>query len=636
MKKKCKTKSTWTYLSRFVLILFGVLSISHASAAREIHYELHVPLDNRENFKVTLTIPAGILGDDGVYHFVAYAPGVHQKMDFGRLVTRFEAYDNGGNRLAAERLGTNDWRIEHPGELHKIVYEIGDTFDLPAGETLVHPQAGSGIGSDYALINPHALFGYFEELSDVPVRLEITYPKKWKMGTAMRQDENGSLLADSYRDLLDAPILIGELSTARMAVGEIDVEVFAYSPNDAIDASHVLEISKPVLESAVEFIGFAPVSRYVLLVYCFSDENAKEMPSLNYWGALEHGNSSTYALPAKAEMLPYLKDMIAHEFLHILSPLNLHSQQFNTTDYSKPVNQDDHLWLYEGVTEWATHIMKLRSGEVSLETYLEILSAMIRRSRTFAPPYSLLQLSNEWETDEGREQYRNIYQLGALTASILDIRLLRLSEGQQGLLEVYLDLVKKYGKDKAFDNDAFFDEFIAATHPEIRSFFERHIFDYTPFDFAEEFAPLGISYFPVVITDNSKPFLGFAVGSRNNALTVEKVLSPDISRVKVKVGDSILSGQLDGQDIAEAEAFLNQISDADVGSRYKLWVRREGEKIELQGTVLPEAKYDVFREMKDATFDQKTLREKWSYATPNCAFAPAICFSSWVSTAKNP
>jgi len=108
--------------------------------------------------------------------------------------------------------------------------------------------------------------------------------------------------------------MIGNLSSANMTVGEIDVEVFVYSPNDSIDASRVLEVSTPELESATRFIGFAPVSRYVLLVYFHSDESADEMPSLNYWGALEHGNSSTYALPAKTEMLPYLKNMIAHEF----------------------------------------------------------------------------------------------------------------------------------------------------------------------------------------------------------------------------------------------------------------------------------------------------------------------------------
>ncbi|WP_379022352.1 hypothetical protein [Parapedobacter deserti] len=134
-------------------------------------------------------------------------------------------------------------------------------------------------------------------------------------------------------------------------------------------------------------------------------------------------------------------------------------------------------------------------------------------------------MSNEWHTAEGGQQYGNIYQLGALTAAILDIRMLQLSEGQHGLREVYLDFVKKYGKWRPFDNDTFFDEFIASTHPEIRSFIKNHIESYTPFNYAAEFLPVGISYLPVVPEGTGNdPSLGFTIGPRNNEYIVEKVL----------------------------------------------------------------------------------------------------------------
>jgi len=593
------------------MIFFSFIGMSRVAAEQQIRYELHVPIDKKTNFRVTLTLPAGALQADSVYHFVAYAPGIHQKLDFGRFVTSFKAYDSRGDSLPVERLGINDWYIQSHDRLRKIVYEIDDTFDLPVTETIVHPQAGTVISPDYSVINPHAVFGYFASLSDMPLRLDIDYPAHWKIGTSLLPDDQGYLHAGSYRELLDAPIMIGNLSTAIMEVGGIHVEVFVYSPNDSIDASAVREISTPVLESATRFIGFAPVSRYVLLVYCHTDEDVETMPSLHYWGALEHGNSSTYALPAKKEMLPYLKNMIAHEFLHILSPLNLHSQELMTSDYSNPVNQDDHLWLYEGVTEWATHIMQLRNRDIPLDAYLSELSGMIRRSRRFENPYSLLRLSREWHTPEGGYQYGNIYQLGALTAAVLDIRLLRLSGGQRGLREVYLELVKKYGKDKPFDNTTFFEELIAMTYPDIRSFVEKHIVSYTPFDFAEEFAPIGISYLPMVVEGAGDPSLGFTVGLRNNEYIVEKVLSPDTLNVKVKVGDKILSGQLNGKEPADPAEFLNQISHAEVNSAYQLRAVRNGREVNIQGTVLENARYDVFQIIEQETPEQETLRQRW-------------------------
>lgn len=201
--------------------------------------------------------------------------------------------------------------------------------------------------------------------------------------------------------------------------------------------------------------------------------------------------------------------------------------------------------------------------------------------------------------------------LGALTATILDIRLLRLSNGRRGLREVYLEFIKKYGKDKPFDNATFFDEFIKNTHPEIETFIKSHILSYTPFNFDEEFSPIGIAYLPMVPEGAGEVSLGFTLGVRNNEYIVEKVLSPDTLKVKVKVRDKVLSGRLSGKDILDTEGFLKQIHQADVNDTYQLWVIRGDKKVNLQGTVLQNAKYDVFMKREEVTTTQKDLHQRW-------------------------
>ena len=61
-------------------------------------------------------------------------------------------------------------------------------------------------------------------------------------------------------------------------------------------------------------------------------------------------------------------------------------------------------------------------------------------------------------------QFLNFYNKGAVTAALLDIRLLELSGGKRGLREVYLELLNKYGKDKPFPEDDFFQIFVDMTY----------------------------------------------------------------------------------------------------------------------------------------------------------------------------
>ena len=55
--------------------------------------------------------------------------------------------------------------------------------------------------------------------------------------------------------------------------------------------------------------------------------------------------------------------------------------------------------------------------------------------------YSLRELALTSYSDSGQAQYGNIYMRGALTAGLLDIRLLELSHGERGLQDLIIDLV---------------------------------------------------------------------------------------------------------------------------------------------------------------------------------------------------
>jgi predicted metalloprotease with PDZ domain len=45
-----------------------------------------------------------------------------------------------------------------------------------------------------------------------------------------------------------------------------------------------------------------------------------------------------------------MKDVVSHEFFHIVTPLTIHSKEIHYFDYNSP--KMSNLWMYEGVTEY--------------------------------------------------------------------------------------------------------------------------------------------------------------------------------------------------------------------------------------------------------------------------------------------
>ena len=194
-----------------------------------------------------------------------------------------------------------------------------------------------------------------------------------------------------------------------------------------------------MLEAAGHFLGRLPVNRYTFL-YHFEDKSA---------GAWEHSLSSEYVFQESEftdSLGRYLTDIAAHEFFHVVTPLNIHSEIIEHFNFVTPV-PSQHLWLYEGTTEWAAHVMQLRAGLKSPEDYLAKMLQKIQIDRAaFDSSYSLRELALTSYSDSGQKQYGNIYMRGALTAGLLDIRLLELSNGERGLQDVILELTRKFGK----------------------------------------------------------------------------------------------------------------------------------------------------------------------------------------------
>jgi predicted metalloprotease with PDZ domain len=466
------------------LALLTVLSGPAAAQQSALGYAIDLNDRADDSFKVTAWV-GGLTGANAIYQFASTAPGTYQVMDIGRYVRRFQAFDAAGRPVPVERVSVNQWKLSDPTRVRTLRYSIAETWDTPVDRHQVYLMCGTSIERDHVLINPHAVIGYPTGMQARPIRLRLAYPAAWKVGTALERDRSGAYLAEDFDRLVDSPILLGRLTEARTRVTGAPVEIYAYSRTGKIRAPQLLGAMDDMLQAAGRFLGKLPVNRYTFL-YHFDDRPA---------GAWEHSLSSEYVLQEGEftdSLGRYVKDIAAHEFFHIVTPLNIHSEIIEHFNFVTPV-PSQHLWLYEGTTEWAAHAMQLRAGIKSPEEYLAKVIEKMRIDRTrFDSTWSLRELALTSYSDSGQAQYPNIYMRGALTAGLLDIRLLELSGGQRGLQDLIVDLTRRFGKRRAFPESTFVDTLVAMTSPEIRDFFARYVWDSQRLPIAEYYGRLGI------------------------------------------------------------------------------------------------------------------------------------------------
>jgi len=601
-------KNIFLSLVLVISISFSYQPVAQTNSEVDIVYNLDVTNHQDDLFHVTVSV-RGLSQANNVYNFASTTPGTYSIMDFGRFVKSFNAFDEEGNELSTERLSTNRWEINYAENLSKLVYDVEDTFDAEYTEHKVFPMAGTGIEEDFIVLNTFGVFGYFEGLQSNPSRVKLDYNPEWTVGTALLPDEEGYYQAESFDHLADSPFLIGELSVASTKVNDMDVVVYVYSADTTINAEGILVAADEILQAAGEYIGYSPVTHYMFL-FCLTDMETFQRNNFNAAGALEHSYSSLYVQPGMGGISQGIRNEMAHEFMHILTPLNLHSNIIQPFNFIVP-SASEHIWLYEGVTEWNSDILQLRGGLISIEDYLEIISEKLTFNDRFDEKISLSQISLEAYNLSGLNEFINFYTRGAVTAAMLDIKLLDLSNGTRGLRELILELQNKYGKDNPFPEDEFFEIVVEMTYPEIEHFINDYIKGTETLPYIEYMEKLGYKYIGATPSDDTRPTMGFSLAHNENGELMTLNVSDEAKEYGVQEGDVLVKAL--GQDINmnTFRTIRQEVLAMNVGDTCQVVFKRNEEEIELDLILLQRMDKHVFEEMDELTEEQKFLRSVW-------------------------
>ncbi|MCK0115273.1 peptidase M61 [Gelidibacter sp. F63206] len=473
-----------------LIVLMAFLSCKGPIISTEQPSKVSVIIDlvNVRNDKVNVSLNFPYV-DHGtvVFCIPKTVPGTYSTDNYGRFIENLKAFDKKGTEMQTRKLDLNRWEIVNAKELGQITYEVNDTYDIEK-EGGVFSPAGTNIdaGKNF-MLNLYAFVGYIQNMENMPYQLNIERPTHLYPGTALdfyskNKDDNciqDVFYMERYFELTDNPIMYAIPDTLSFKTDTMEIVLSLYSATGKYKARDLKPALIKTMTAQKKFLGkIDNTDRYAVLLYLADPAKLDARGA----GALEHNNSTTvvFSENTSLEVLEQaLIDVVSHEFFHILTPLNVHSEEIHNFDFNDP-KMSKHLWMYEGVTEYFAQLFQVNQGLCSDTEFFERMTEKINTSKQFDDTVPFTLMSEYILTDAHKNSFYNVYQKGALIGMCLDITLRELSDGQSGILDLMQQLGQKYGKDRPFKDDELVNEIVRLTHPSIRTFFETYVYGETP------------------------------------------------------------------------------------------------------------------------------------------------------------
>jgi len=273
-----------------------------------------------------------------------------------------------------------------------------------------------------------------------------------------------------------------------LSIGEFEVHgiphAIAIRGNTRVDMARLCRDLKNVCAQHLSFLGApADLDRYLFLL------NA---PGSGY-GGLEHRWSS--ALICGRDNLPARSDkgvsdeyrtflgLASHEYFHVWNVKRMKPAAFMPYD----LFQETHtrlLWVFEGITSYYTDLALLRSGVITIESYLELLGQTI--TRVIRGSGRRRQSLEDSSFDAWTKFYKqdanatnaivSYYAKGALVALCLDLKLRDETDGRISLDDVMKEAWKRWGESgEGMPEDGFERLCIEVSGVDLADFFDANV-----------------------------------------------------------------------------------------------------------------------------------------------------------------
>lgn len=455
------------------------LLIIQCFASSEYQVNIDLKTDKNGLLKVLVNLPDNLQGEQK-YIFPSTIPGTYAKYDFGRFVESAFVINKKGRRKKLKKADVNSFIIPDASKAELLEFNMKSTWTATTKERYVFQTAGTYFKNNEVFVfNFAGICGYISGSEFVPIQINIGNKGELTGVSSISQFQtNGSLdqwKVKSYHELIDSPLMYHKTDTTQLKVGNTQITFSVYSEGGKIKSKEVAEALKPLTYALKNFFGNLPVDRYTFMYY-FKDPKNMSIMGDGGLGALEHNYSSFYFLENyddSAFVKQIVRDISSHEFMHILTPLNIHSEEIHYFDFENP-KMSQHLWMYEGVTEYFSRLVQLKNGLITEKKFMQIMKEKIDNMAMF-DNFSFTEMSKNILKDPYIRNFGNVYEKGAILAFLLDILITEQSNGTQNLTLLMQELAKQFGPNKPFKDDELFSKINELTQNKSKQFIEQYI-----------------------------------------------------------------------------------------------------------------------------------------------------------------
>jgi predicted metalloprotease with PDZ domain len=604
-------------------ILWSCKTANPAAAVAKEQVEVAINLNDVKEDKVMVTITSPkITTEEVTYSVPKIVPGTYSIDDYGKYIEDFKAFDGKGNLLTTTKTDDNTWSIKNAKSLVKITYLVNDTFDTEKGggfgQNDIFSPAGTNIdaGKNF-MLNMHGFVGYFQDKKDLSYTVNIAHPEILWGATSMT-DLDASTTNDvfktlRYAELVENPIMYAKPDYTTFTVDGMEILIGVYSPTGKVTAESITPEMKTMMTAQKTFLGkINATKKYTVLLYLSSmtPTDAKG------FGALEHPTATTVVLPEmmpKSELVKSMKDVVSHEFFHIVTPLTIHSKEIHYFDYNTP-KMSEHLWMYEGVTEYFANLFQINQGLITEEEFFTRMAEKIDHANAMNDTMPFTKMSANVLTEPYKTQYLNVYEKGALIGMCLDIIIREKSNGERGILDLMQKLSNEYGVSKPFNDNELFAKITSFTYPEVGAFLTTYVSGATPIPYDFYLAKVGVTKSIEKVPGNiflkgQTPYITV------NQQTKEIIVIPNIelnvfySTLGLKGGDTIVSINDKPYSLENIYEMITESQNWKENDAITIKIKRDGKEQVIKGKV--KFPYEEKEGLRATDTTKTDLKEAW-------------------------
>lgn len=408
---------------------------------------------NSHLFSVSLTFNA-VANKPYTLSLPSWLPGSYMIRDFAKNIIEINATANNNNPVTFTKNDKQTWSVITNTHTEITVNYSVFAFDLSVRTAYLDSHRG--------FFNGSSVFLQVEELAEELCALDITPTdeiKGWKIATGLTRHnttnkyEFGQYTAENYQELIDGPVAMGYFSCKEFLVEGVTHHAVFTSEHYG-DLTRLTNDLTKLCQHHISMFGEAPFKEYWFITHLMA----------NGFGGLEHKNStilqaSRFDLPnpnKPEELTDNYKTFLSlcsHEYFHAWNVCRIKPKEFIPYNLQQETHTTQ-LWAYEGITSYYDDFSLYRTGIISFEAYLKLLSKTA--TRVFRGQGELKQSVADSSFDtwtkfykQGPDAVNNIvsyYTKGSLIALWLDLTIREKSKGQYSLDNLMKELWIHFGR----------------------------------------------------------------------------------------------------------------------------------------------------------------------------------------------